>query len=159
MEKFTFFWRTQSPFSQWHSCRFIIDGNVFNCAEQYMMYMKASIFEDAEIAGKILASRSPSDQKKLGRNVKNFKADQWQQVCKKIVYDANYAKFTQNPELKHALLATGGTTLVEASPDDKIWGIGLAEEHPHAQNRRTWRGTNWLGDILTTLREDLIKEK
>ncbi|OPH47867.1 GTP cyclohydrolase [Paenibacillus ferrarius] len=155
MERFTFFWRTESPFSQWHPCRFVIAGISFNCAEQYMMYMKAISFEDNKMADKILGSHSPSEQKRLGRSVSNFSADQWQLVCKQIVYDANYAKFTQNPELRTRLLATSGTTIVEASPDDRIWGIGLAEDHPHARNRSKWRGTNWLGEILTQLREDL----
>lgn len=157
MEKFTFFWRTQSPFSQWHPCHFNIAGIDFNSAEQYMMYMKAKNFEDDGIAEQILKTKTPSEQKKLGRQVKNFNAYGWLQICKKVVYDASNAKFTQNFELNRKLLDTKGTTLVEASPDDSIWGIGLAEDHPNARNRSTWRGTNWLGEILTQLREDLIK--
>ncbi|TXK76729.1 NADAR family protein [Paenibacillus sp. N3.4] len=157
MEHFTFFWRSQSPFSQWHPSLFTLNGVQYNCAEQYMMVQKALIFKDADIAAKILKAHSPADQKKLGRQVKNFDSTIWAAVCKKFVYEANYAKFTQNSALKQSLLSTVGTTLVEASPVDTIWGIGLAEDHPDALDRKKWRGTNWLGEILTELREELLK--
>ncbi|NDI35490.1 NADAR family protein [Chengkuizengella sediminis] len=156
MEKFTFFWRTASPFSQWHKCNFIVDQILFNCTEQYMMFMKAKLFEDHLIAEKILKSSSPSDQKKLGRKVKNFDQEIWESNCKKIVYDGNFAKFTQNKQLKQKLLETKGTTIVEASPVDPIWGVGLSEDNPKILNRKTWKGTNWLGEILTQIREDMI---
>lgn len=156
MEKFTFFWRTHSPFSQWHPVNFIVDGIEFNCAEQYMMYMKAKLFKDEEVAVKILKAKSPSEQKKLGRKVRNFNRGIWESNCKKFVYDGNYAKFTQNEKLKKVLLNTKGTTLVEASPTDCIWGVGLAQDNPKIRERRTWRGTNWLGEVLTQLREDLL---
>jgi ribA/ribD-fused uncharacterized protein len=155
MEKFTFFWRTESPFSQWHPSRFEVDGMVFNCAEQYMMYGKAKLFGDDEIAREILRSNSSIEQKKLGRKVKNFDQAKWEAECKRIVYDGNYAKFTQNKDLLEKLLQTAGTTLVEASPVDTIWGIGLAEEDPRSLNRMTWQGKNWLGEVLTHVREDL----
>lgn len=93
--------------------------------------------------------------KKLGRQVAGFDQTLWEAECQRIVYEGNWAKFTQNEELLTALRATRGTTLVEASPDDRIWGVGLAEEDPRIRNRRTWRGTNWLGEILTRLREDI----
>lgn len=157
MEKFTFFWRTQSPFSQWHPSRFIVGGIEFNCAEQYMMYMKAKLFGDEEMAQKILKAKSPVQQKALGRNVRHFDQEKWESNCRKIVYDGNYAKFTQNEELKQLLVKTKGTTLVEASPTDRIWGVGLAEEDPRIRDRRTWRGKNWLGEIITQVREDLCK--
>lgn len=158
-EKFTFFYRTASEFSQWHPCEFEIDGNHFNCAEQWMMYGKATLFGDEEIAQKILRTSHPRDQKKLGRKVKNFDDATWQANAKEIVYQGNYAKFTQNDKLKEVLLATAGTTLVEASPTDKIWGIGLDENDARAYSRETWQGTNWLGEVLTQLREDLLKQE
>lgn len=156
MEKFTFFWRTQSPFSQWHPARFVIDGVEFNCAEQYMMYGKAKLFADEEMALKILKSKTPIQQKALGRKVKHFDEKIWEGNCRKIVYEGNYAKFTQNEELKRILIGTKGTTLVEASPTDRIWGVGLSEEDPRIQDRKRWRGKNWLGEILTQVREDLV---
>lgn len=157
MEKFTFFWRSHSPFSQWYPAKFIVNGVKFNCAEQYMMYMKAKLFKDEDIAGKILKAKAPLEQKKLGRKVKNFNRKKWESACKKFVYDGNYSKFTQNEELKEILLKTKGTTLVEASPVDRIWGVGLAEDDSRIKNRGSWRGTNWLGEVLTQLREDLLK--
>ncbi len=120
-----------------------------------MMHQKALLFGDQAIADKILKSSSASVQKKLGRQVANFNQTVWEAECKRIVYEGNEAKFTQNNDLLEALLATRGTTLVEASPDDRIWGVGLAEEDPRIRNRRTWRGTNWLGEILTQLRENI----
>ena len=158
-EKFTFFWETRSPFSQWHPSDFVVEGITFNCAEQYMMYQKAKLFDDEQIAEQVLLTKKPRDQKALGRRVRNFDTDTWQKHCKKIVYDANQAKFTQNESLKEALLATAGTELVEASPYDKIWGIGLTADDPAAQNRDTWQGTNWLGEVLTQVREDILNPK
>ena len=160
-EKFTFFWG--GPFSQWHPCSIEIDGVIYNCAEQYMMAQKALLFEDNIAHKKIMFTSDPKNQKKYGRQVKNFDENIWNKFTKDIVYKANYAKFTQNEYLKKILLATVGTTLVEASlydsPYDQIWGIGLASDDPKAKDRNTWRGTNWLGEIITRVREDIIGEK
>ncbi|GGH57319.1 hypothetical protein GCM10008014_28860 [Paenibacillus silvae] len=155
MEKFTFFWHTASPFSQWHPADFIVNGLQYTSAEQYMMHQKALLFGDLKIAEQIMSTNSASVQKKLGRQVKGFDQTVWEAECQRIVYEGNQAKFTQNEELLAALLATRGTTLVEASPDDRIWGVGLAEDNPRIRNRSTWRGTNWLGEILTRLREEI----
>lgn len=155
---YTFFWRTESPFSQWHQSPFVVNGMVYNCAEQYMMQQKAVLFEDDESARKIMQSNSPTEQKRLGRKVKNFDGTVWNQHRKRIVYAGNYAKFTQNPALKEALLQTEGTTLVEASPVDRIWGVGLAEDDPRIHDPQQWRGNNDLGYILTQLREALLHE-
>jgi len=155
MEKFTFFWRTASPFSQWFLADFTVNGVQYTSAEQYMMHQKALLFNDQNNADKIMKTRSASVQKKLGRQVAGFNQTIWESECQRIVYEGNRAKFTQNEDLQAALLATRGTTLVEASPDDRIWGVGLAEEDPRIRNRKTWRGTNWLGEILTRLREEI----
>lgn len=159
MERFEFFWKSDSPFSQWYKKGFKIKGKSFNCAEQYMMYMKAVLFEDEKIAAKILVSNNPREIKDLGRKVKNFDKYKWESQCKKYVYDANYAKFTQNTTLKEALLETGSRILVEASPYDKIWGIGLSEEDPRSKVRSKWQGKNWLGEVLTQVREDILKKE
>jgi ribA/ribD-fused uncharacterized protein len=158
MEKFTFFYRTESPFSQWHPAEFEWNGLPFNCAEQFMMYQKAILFKDEEMAEKILLAKSPVEQKQLGRMIRNFHKEEWELHCKQFVYDGNYAKFTQNLHLLEALLKTKGTTLVEASPTDRIWGVGLSESSSQIRNRKTWKGTNWLGEVLTNLREDLISQ-
>ncbi len=155
--QFTFFWG--GIFSQWYPSKFIINGITFTDAEMYMMYMKAMLFNDRETAEKILKATHPRESKKLGREVKSFNKEIWEENCKRFVYDGNYAKFTQNPELKKGLFNTGDSELVEASPEDKIWGIGLDAEHPDAQQKETWRGTNWLGEVLTQLRTDLRNSK
>lgn len=155
-ERFTFFWN--GPFSQWESAEFEIDGITYNCAEQYMMACKAKLFGDEDTLASIMEAEHPRDQKKLGRRVNNFDAEQWNSRAWDIVYDGNYAKFTQNSEFLEKLMATRGTTLVEASPYDCIWGIGMAEGDKGIEDRDNWRGTNWLGEVLTNLREDLINE-
>ncbi|PYE48628.1 ribA/ribD-fused uncharacterized protein [Paenibacillus barcinonensis] len=102
------------------------------------MQQKALVFGDQKIAEQIMSTNSASVQKKLGRQVKGFDQTVWEAKCQRIVYEGNQAKFTQNEELLAALLATRGTTLVEASPDDRIWGVGLAEDNPRIRNRSTW---------------------
>lgn len=153
-ERFTFFWN--GPFSQWHLSDFTVNDITFNCAEQYMMYEKAMLFEDYDTAVKILETDDPWEQKALGRIVSNFDPNQWNKVARDIVFAGNVAKFTQNDQLKEVLLETKGTILVEASPHDKIWGIGLRAKDPRALNRETWRGTNWLGEVLTEVRDFLL---
>lgn len=153
---FTFFWGGE--FSQWYYSKFIVDGVTYNCCEQYMMGQKALMFNDQETFEKIMKISNPKEQKALGRLVKNFNKEIWESKCKDIVYDGNYAKFTQNQRLYNVLLATKGTELVEASVEDKIWGIGLSETDPKAWDKSTWQGTNWLGEILTKLRDDLLNQ-
>ena len=154
MEKFTFFW--DGPFSQWDPSPFGIQGQAYNCAEQWMMEQKAIFFKDEDARRRIMSTLSPRDQKAIGRKVRGFDPEAWDAVSRCIVYHGNVAKFNQNPSHKKALLATAGTTIVEASPYDQIWGIGLAEGDPRAFNRKTWRGRNWLGEVLTALREDYL---
>jgi len=151
MEKFTFFW--DGPFSQWYPSRFKIDGYHYTCAEQYMMVEKARLFDDKDAALMIMATSDPKEMKRLGRSVKGFNADKWNSVAKDVVFRASMAKYAQNPDLKVLLLATKGTTLVEASPYDKVWGIGLPRDDPRAEDRSRWQGTNWLGETLTLVRE------
>ena len=160
MSQYIFFWKQEEKpygcFSQWYRSSFQVDDLHFNCAEQYMMWSKAMLFQDEESSQKILAESRPWEQKILGRGVKNFDTKVWEKNCKDIVYRGNYHKFTQNPQLKEILFSTEGYELVEASPVDRVWGIGLAETDPRARRKHQWRGTNWLGEVLTKLREDLI---
>src|SRR5215471_14062727 len=120
---FTFFFTEASPFSQWYRCTFTADGHTFMCAEQYMMWGKAQLFDDAEVGAEILAADHPKKHKALGRKVRNFVDATWKRERERIVLAGSRAKFTQNAELEAVLLATKGTTLVEASPYDRIWGI------------------------------------
>ena len=156
-ENFTLFW--DGPFSQWYPGEFTIHNLKFNCAEQFMMYGKATLFGDGETAGKILQAVSPKEQKALGRSIRNFDEHIWLLFREGIVYTGSYAKFSQNPALKEILLSTKGTTLVEASPYDRIWGIGLSENDPNAANRATWQGLNLLGETLTRVREAISWEE
>lgn len=155
-EQFTFFWG--GVFSQWYKSDFTIDDHKFNCCEQYMMWRKAILFEDDTTAGFILKSSDARHQKALGRLVENFDVEKWNAIARDVVYKGNYEKFSQNSELMPYLLDTSGTTLVEASKHDKIWGIGLVESDPRANNRDTWQGTNWLGEVLTKVRDDILKD-
>lgn len=160
-EQFILFW--DGPFSQWYPCSFrTIDAGgqtvIFNCAEQFMMVSKAIFFEDHEIAREIMQTELPNEQKQLGRQVKNFDADKWNEVARDIVYSGSFLKFGQDDRLYKQLIDTHPATLVEASPYDRIWGIGLKEDHPDALCRSKWRGTNWLGQVLTELRIDLMAD-
>ena len=169
-EKFTFFWNSNSCFSQWYPSSFYGQGIIwddkaylgdlpttfkFNCAEQFMMYHKAMLFLDRKTAKKILSTTNPKEQKRLGRRVLNFDERVWKYYRSSIVYWANEKKFTTNAACLSKLLATKGTSLVEASPYDKTWGIGLSESDPRAKDRSQWKGVNLLGEILTRLRVKL----
>ena len=154
-EKFTFFWNGE--FSQWYPCKILVDGLEYNCAEQYMMAQKANLFRDQESHEKIMQATHPREQKSLGRQVKNFNLDKWNDFAPFVVWKGSWAKYTQHPTLRKKLLDTIGTTLVEASPYDKIWGIGLIADDDRAKHRSTWLGTNWLGEILTKVRNSLYE--
>ncbi len=130
----------------------------YNCAEQYMMAQKALLFKDIEAHDDIMKTLSPRQQKMRGREIKNFDQKTWDENRLSIVLGANSAKFTQNFDLMLYLLGTGDKPIVEASPEDKIWGIGLSANDPLAQNRETWKGANLLGECLTQVRV-LIKSE
>lgn len=110
---------------------------------------------DVDRAAIIMALDDPNEIKKQGRHVNNFNQDIWESNCQEIVENGNMAKFSQNEKLKEQLISTYPKTLVEASPYDKIWGIGLLEDDPRAWNKQTWLGKNQLGEILTRVRERL----
>jgi ribA/ribD-fused uncharacterized protein len=154
IEEFELFWR--GPFSQWHQSYFTINNIMYNCSEQYMMSQKALLFDDKEIYSQIMKAHDPKQIKDLGKKVKNFDNYIWEENRFTIVLKACIAKFSQDETLKKLLLNTGLKTLVEASPYDNIWGIGLGEENPKARIREEWCGLNLLGLALTITRE-LIK--
>jgi len=154
--KYTFFWR--GPFSQWAKSPFTIAKFELITAEQYMMYSKAMLFDDLDIAAAIMNTKDPKKQKALGRKVKNFDPTIWNLNARSVVYEGNYEKFFQNSDLLKELLATKGTTLVEASPYDAIWGIGLDEAAAKRTPPEQWPGKNWLGEVLTFVRDDLSKK-
>lgn len=149
-DKFVFFW--DGIYSQWHFGQMIIDNKHYNCCEQYMMEQKALLFGDKETAKKIMKTQLPGEQKSLGRSVKNFDRNIWDQHCMSIVIKGNYAKFSQDGVLKKQLLHTGNRIIVEASPYDKIWGIGMLENDPGIEDPTNWKGLNLLGNAIMTVR-------
>lgn len=155
---YTFFSGNNSPLSNWYPAKFIVDNETFSCSEQYMMWAKANLFGDTEMAQKILKSTSPKEHKAFGRKVKNFDPKIWDQNKEKIVLKALQAKFGQNPHLMNILQKTRPTLLVEASPWDKIWGIGYDETKAQQVDPSKW-GQNLLGKLLTQVRDEKISDK
>ena len=117
-----------------------------------MMYCKAKLFHDHEIADRILTTENPANHKRLGREVRGFVESDWIAKREHYVYIGCFAKFQQNPSAKTYLLSTGNSELVEASPTDKIWGIGLGKEDPRIHDRNNWKGLNLLGKVLMRVR-------
>jgi ribA/ribD-fused uncharacterized protein len=155
-ETFTFFWK--SRLSQWHRAPFVLGGTTFTHGEQYMMYAKALLFGDREAADRVLAAETPTEQQAIGRTIRGFDEAVWVLFREGIVFSGNYARFSQNPDQRELLFTTRGTTLVEASPHDRVWGIGLAADDPRARDRSQWLGLNLLGDALTRVRQALLWE-
>ena len=165
--KYVFFWGdteqdnevTKACLSQWYSSVFTVDGIVYKTAEQYMMARKALLFHDQAIHKEIMAAKHPRQCKALGQKVQHFSQTVWDENKFQIVVDGNIAKFSQNPELKEFLLRTGERVLVEASPYDKIWGIGMAENNEKIENPLEWNGQNLLGFVLMEVRDRLREDK
>ena len=145
----------QSCLSQWWQQGFQEDGIYYRTAEHWMMAEKARLFNDQPSLSLILKASTPLEAKKLGRKVKGFELGTWQANAYEIVKQGNYHKFSQHPALAAYLLSTGEKVLVEASPYDQIWGIGLAKEAPQALDPREWLGTNLLGFALMEVRDEL----
>ena len=123
------------------------------------MYHKAILFEDYEIAEKILKEQhEPMKCKKLGRQVRHFNDEVWKANARRIVGEGLYLKFTQNPRLKRELLATNDLEMVEAASNDRIWGIGYSERKALTVPRASW-GSNWLGEVLMVVRERIREEE
>lgn len=152
-DKYTFFWK--GPFSQWHIESFEERGVRYNCAEQYMMAQKALLFRDFESYDKIMESTWQKEMQDLGRGVKNYVQDVWDENKYRIVFKGNFLKFTQNIELENLLLETGNTILVEASPVDKVWGIGMTEDDPDCLDFNKWKGLNMLGFAITEVKKGI----
>lgn len=162
--RFLFFWGHQPErddstgtgcLSQWWPAPFTIDGLVFATAEHYMMWSKATLFGDRAVAEQILAAPHPHAAKALGARVAGFEQQTWDEHRFPTVVTGNLAKFGQHPQLRAFLLGTGKRILVEASPVDRIWGIGLTREDPAAADPTRWRGLNLLGFALMQVRDSL----
>lgn len=141
--------------SQWYMAPMTIDGVYYNCMEQYLMAEKARTFGDEATEARIMAEYSQMVIKKLGRQVTDYDDAIWCAERQEFSVRGNIYKFAQNPKLKEFLLSTGDRILVEASPKDRIWGIGLDENHPDAMVPSRWQGENLLGFALMEVREHL----
>ena len=163
--KYLFFWGHQnngasvskSCFSQWYESSFNINGVTYLTAEHFMMAEKAKLFGDQVTYEKIINASNPGEAKALGREVKGFDDLTWEQNRFKIVVDGNRFKFCQNEDLKAFLINTRGRVLVEASPVDKIWGVGLAADNQKVENPNLWSGLNLLGFALMEVRDVLCQ--
>jgi ribA/ribD-fused uncharacterized protein len=155
-DKYYFFW--QHRFGQWTQREMIdSDGITYNCCEQYMMYQKAKLFHDEGAMQTILNETNPKAIKHLGREVKNYSELVWSMHRVPIVVHGNLLKFTQQEDLRELLLATGSKIICEASPFDKIWGIGLKWDDDRVLDINNWKGMNLLGISLMTVR-DILRE-
>ena len=162
--KYVYFWgHTQrgsevgkSCLSQWYSSVFKHSNISFPTAEHFMMYRKAELFGDAEISSNILKADSPGEAKALGRKIRAFDETAWREFRWDIAVNGNYAKFSQNEPLREYLLATGSRVLVEASPVDPIWGIGLDYKTAIHRHPSEWKGENLLGFVLMEVRSKLL---
>lgn len=141
--------------SQWSDHGFEVDGIVYKTAEHWMMAGKARLFKDTEILDQIIAAKTPGEAKELGRKVKNFDTSSWKKHRFEIVKQGNIHKFGQDKALKEYLIQTGERVLTEASPYDKIWGIGLTQESERANDVHQWAGLNLLGFALMAARDEL----
>lgn len=165
--KFLFFWDhqpsadgsiSQSCFSQWWESPFEKDGQIYPTAEHWMMAGKAKLFGDDGILAKVLLAKTPGKAKELGRKVKNFDPEVWDNSKFKMVVEGNLYKFSADPSLKLFLLRTESRVLVEASPVDTVWGIGLAADNKKVADPFQWRGGNLLGYALMEVRDLLISK-
>lgn len=144
--------------SQWWTAPFAVDGTNYPTAEHWMMAEKARLFHDTAAEAAVLAARTPGEAKKVGREVGGFDEDVWNRERLDIVVHGNHAKFSQHPTLRDYLLATRQRVLVEASPRDRIWGIGLSKDDDRATDPNQWRGLNLLGFALMRVRYQLAGE-
>lgn len=166
--KFLFFWGhtpskdgtiTKTCFSQWWQSAFVVERIEYKTAEHWMMAKKALLFNDSEVFEKILLAKSPAEAKKLGRQIKNYNEAIWLANRYEIVKQGNIHKFSQNLDLKEYLLQTNARVLVEASPVDAIWGIGMASDNEDVNFPEKWKGLNLLGFALMEVRDELRKWK
>jgi ribA/ribD-fused uncharacterized protein len=162
--KYLLFWGHQPPptggvgkgcLSQWWPAAFTADGVSYPSAEHYMMAAKARLSGDADAAERILAAPHPGAAKALGRQVRGFDEQRWAQHRFDVVVAGNLAKFAQHPQLRDFLAGTGSRVLAEASPLDRVWGIGLGADDEQATSPEHWPGLNLLGFALMEVRHQL----
>lgn len=159
--EYLFFWGHQlepngtvskSCLSNWYPAPFMLNGIRYVTTEHYMMAQKAELFGDPGVHHAIMQAGTPKEAKQLGRKVSGFDGSVWDAHRMDIMVEGNESKFTQNAALGQFLLSTGDAVLVEASPHDSIWGIGMPEHHPSIQDPTQWSGLNLMGFALMEVR-------
>lgn len=161
---FVFFWGNKGNgktigcecLSQWYISNFVVDGITYCCMEQYMMSEKAKLFNDKEMYNKIMNETDQKTIKYYGRLVNGFNSKIWDKHKCDIIIKGNFHKFSQNEELKNYLLSTKDSILVEASPFDTVWGIGMSRHIDDAKDPKKWKGRNLLGFCLMEVRDMLV---
>jgi ribA/ribD-fused uncharacterized protein len=151
--KYFFFWKSATPLTNWHMQDFVHEGIKFNCSEQAMMYHKAILFADTEVAEMIMKADHPKEQKDLGRQVRGFNPEIWDRVKYDLIKSILTSKFSTIKANKNFLKSLKGKQIVESSPYDRVWGIGYRKEEA-LDHIDDW-GENLLGKILTELSEEL----
>jgi ribA/ribD-fused uncharacterized protein len=154
--EFVFFWG--GPYSQWAHSPFVWDGKEFPTAEHFMMYHKCLTFEDHARAEQVLKYPGPDQVKAIGRQIENYDDDTWAAVRFNVVTYGNILKFSQNPKFYDVLrrdYMEGDKILVEASPEDRVWGIGKHETDEGLDNIDNWNGQNLLGYAIMEAGERL----
>ena len=158
-EKNIFFWG--GCFSNWYKVSINLplfedaQSETFNCVEQYMMAAKAHEFVDETARLAIMKASNPKQQKALGRMVAPFDPDKWNNVARDRIYPAIYMKFNEHEDLKKILLSTGKKIIAEASPFDRVWGIGMGWTEEGIDNPANWKGTNFLGEVIMRVRDHI----
>lgn len=155
-ETFCLFWGQASPFSSWRASSFEIDGIQYSSGEQRMMHCKAAMFGDEIAAAAIMGTPSPWRQKAIGRTVAGYDEEVWARERFSMMVEVVYYKAMQDEEIKAYLLSTGDSVIVEASPEDPVWGIGMRADDPRAIDRSKWQGDNLLGEAWTVAREMIL---
>lgn len=162
--KFVFFWGhtprrpgavDASCLSQWFPATFTVDGVEYPTAEHFMMAEKARLFGDQDALTRVLGAATPGEAKARGREVRGFDERAWAEHRFDIVVRGSTAKFAARRDLREFLVASKNRVLVEASPQDRVWGIGLARDDERAQDPRRWLGLNLLGFALMKARDNL----
>lgn len=152
-DKYVFFYGTF--LSNWYEAPFYVDYVKYVSSEQYFMTKKAIYFQDWDIWAQMMKTDDPAEVKALGRKVKNFNPIDWDMVCEQIMYRGCFEKFNQNADIQKSLLKLSHKKFVEASPYDRIWGIGLGENDTQIFDEKNWKGKNLLGKVLDRVAKEL----
>jgi len=155
-ESVTVFFTRECKLSNFHNSKFTIDGRSYSNVEQRLSEQKALLFGADDVAHKVMEMSEAIDMKRSAKMIKNYNDFTWKKQVNDILQTALVAKFTQNEDMKAALLSTGDTVLGEASPTDTFFGIGISLSNPKAMNQRKWRGDNLLGKTLMQIRTSLL---